>query len=929
MRTITAFLLLACAFELTQSSKRFVLTFQEGQNALEMYKTVLQPNIQSEHSVDKWYGRRIILRFQNNSEAQAFWHAVPSLQEAVPSLRMVEEDNLIQEASITVSASNVMLNDTKEKQPQWNLEMLGIHKKWSNLSTFGEKSIVAVLDSGIAVTALGAFGSHGERVIGGYDFISDDSLAMDGDARDANFYDPGDADEEYCPGQFSPSWHGTKVASVLAANFSGYLGVTPAARILPVRVLGRCKMGYASDVADGIVWAAGGTINGIDELTSRANVIVMAFGGVGLCPSFMQTAVDLAIARNVTLLAAAGNNPNLEAENYFPGNCRGVISVGALNANGQVASYSAKRPKAFMPGGDAELPVPCLGADLEVDVQNCVGTSMAVPHAAGLVALHVSLMDEWMQQSAKEGREWPRYLYNAGRFVEGMVLQNYMALDVCFGFTLFYGVHVCVVVNDGTLKCRGNNHAGQLGDGTRTDSADFLTISLGSGNRAKAVACGTGFTCALMQDDNVKCWGSNWHGQLGNGNRDDVLSASSATVINFGTGLKARQIACGSTESCAILNDGSQKCWGNNQYNQLGVGSSISMLTSPAAASDIGQGRIAVGMSLLDNMVCTLLDNGSVICRGRDYSGNSVTWQFSNTLYHAMHMHLGVGQRVFIVYSNAKIYAEHEMTGDNIRSNPLRVISTQFIPCALLQTGNVDCYNPNVGPITTFTSASIALGNWDLLYAIRSDSSLVYVRTSNLGNVFTESLSTYDAPCLPGFINPSGTTCTACAAGSYSTAGSFTACTSCEAGKYVSTTGKSACTLCAAGKSSTVLGASSATVCSNCIAGTYSYYNGSSSCMQCKPGTYSDAGSQMCTMCGAGTYLAASGESQCLQCTAGKYTSSQGSTECLTCTGNSYSAVGSSSCTLSCSGDFQMSSGHTGKTYMHILTYTSRRESAF
>jgi serine protease len=68
---------------------------------------------------------------------------------------------------------------------------------------------VVVLDSGMALNALPAFSGGGERVMQGYDFISDEMLSNDGDGRDPDFYDPGDADDTYCFGEPS-SFHGTK-----------------------------------------------------------------------------------------------------------------------------------------------------------------------------------------------------------------------------------------------------------------------------------------------------------------------------------------------------------------------------------------------------------------------------------------------------------------------------------------------------------------------------------------------------------------------------------------------------------------------------------------------------------------------------------------------------------------------------------------------
>ena len=275
-------------------------------------------------------------------------------------------------------------NNNNDNIYQWNLDMINIFDLWLNHSTFGEGYTIAVLDSGLAEGARMAYDE--DRLLQGHDFISDPELAMDGDGRDASASDPGDADAQVCPGRPS-SWHGSKVTSVLAANVSGFLGVAPGAFVRPVRVLGRCGSGYASDVADAIVWAAGGFINGLGSVgdegeNERKKVISMSFAGKGRCPSYMQSAVDLALENNVTLFAAAGNDPKLLAADHFPANCRGVVSVGALNWKKEIASYSSRGADVYMPGGDAEKPVPCLGHDLSL--QGCIGTSIAVPHAAGL-----------------------------------------------------------------------------------------------------------------------------------------------------------------------------------------------------------------------------------------------------------------------------------------------------------------------------------------------------------------------------------------------------------------------------------------------------------------------------------------------------------------------------------------------------------------
>ena len=124
----------------------------------------------------------------------------------------------------------------------------------------GEDAIIAVIDTGIAPSALDAFGGE-HRVVSGVDLVSDVAMSMDGDGRDLDPTDPGTAHPVDCPGE--DSWHGTAVASVSGGAYIGFLGVAPRAGIMHVRALGKCGEGSASDIADGIVFAAGGRLEGI------------------------------------------------------------------------------------------------------------------------------------------------------------------------------------------------------------------------------------------------------------------------------------------------------------------------------------------------------------------------------------------------------------------------------------------------------------------------------------------------------------------------------------------------------------------------------------------------------------------------------------------------------------------------------------------
>jgi len=247
----------------------------------------------------------------------------------------------------------------------------------------GADVVVAVLDTGVKAHA-----DLSPNLLAGYDFVSDPNSANDGDGRDADADDPGDG----CGG--SNTWHGTHVAGTVAAaadNGLGGVGVAPSAWILPVRVLG-CSGGYASDIADGIQWAAGGA-SAVSAPSNPAQVLNMSLGGRGSCPTIVQTAIDAARAQGAVVVVAAGNS-NTSASYYYPANCKGVITVAATNRGGGRAYYSnyGGVVDVAAPGGDLRkgssagvLSTYYTGsADSYKTLQ---GTSMAAPHVAGIAAL--------------------------------------------------------------------------------------------------------------------------------------------------------------------------------------------------------------------------------------------------------------------------------------------------------------------------------------------------------------------------------------------------------------------------------------------------------------------------------------------------------------------------------------------------------------
>ncbi|MEN5038888.1 S8 family peptidase [Stenotrophomonas sp. TWI1149] len=302
---------------------------------------------------------------------------------ADPSVEYVEVDQLMQ--------ATLVPNDTRFSE-QWGFgtsnASINVRPAWDKAT--GTGVVVAVIDTGIT--------NHPDlnaNILPGYDFISDAAMARDGGGRDNNPNDEGDwyAANECGSGipASNSSWHGTHVAGTIAAvtnNSTGVAGTAFNAKVVPVRVLGKCG-GYTSDIADAIVWASGGTVSGVPANANPAEVINMSLGGGGSCSTTYQTAINGAISRGTTVVVAAGNS-NTNVSSSVPANCANVIAVAATTSAGARASFSN-----YGPGIDISAPGQAILSTLNsgttvpgsASYASYNGTSMAAPHVAGVVAL--------------------------------------------------------------------------------------------------------------------------------------------------------------------------------------------------------------------------------------------------------------------------------------------------------------------------------------------------------------------------------------------------------------------------------------------------------------------------------------------------------------------------------------------------------------
>jgi|ETNmetMinimDraft_14_1059893.scaffolds.fasta_scaffold15010_2 alpha-tubulin suppressor-like RCC1 family protein len=180
------------------------------------------------------------------------------------------------------------------------------------------------------------------------------------------------------------------------------------------------------------------------------------------------------------------------------------------------------------------------------------------------------------------------------------------------------GEHTCAILDDGSVSCWGSNQFGQIGDGTTTDRHTPTTIDgFGSGRTAVGISAGSKHTCAILDDGSVSCWGSNQFGQIGD---DSVTDRLLPVSIDLNGNKSATSITSGAFHTCAILDDGSVSCWGHSAKGQLGYGDT-EFRRAPTPTMSLGTSRSAIALSLGTYHTCALLDDGGVKCWGDNEYG--------------------------------------------------------------------------------------------------------------------------------------------------------------------------------------------------------------------------------------------------------------------------------------------------------------------
>lgn len=197
--------------------------------------------------------------------------------------------------------------------------------------------------------------------------------------------------------------------------------------------------------------------------------------------------------------------------------------------------------------------------------------------------------------------------------------------------------HTCAITVGGYLRCWGRNTRGQLGYGNNqpvgdneapANAGDLILVpaSLPPDTRATALALGNDHSCVLFETGDVICWGRNDVGQLATGDNQDWGEGANETpsmLEPIDLGGPAVAIAAGLQHTCALVEDGSVRCWGENEKGQLGLGktSDVGIAQTPNEAGALALGGIAIAIVAGGEHTCALLEDQGVVCWGWNPDG--------------------------------------------------------------------------------------------------------------------------------------------------------------------------------------------------------------------------------------------------------------------------------------------------------------------
>ena len=227
--------------------------------------------------------------------------------------------------------------------------------------------------------------------------------------------------------------------------------------------------------------------------------------------------------------------------------------------------------------------------------------------------------------------------------------------------------HSCVLQQDESISCWGNNEFGQLGNGqSGEDASSSVPVRVTDITDATAITAGWEHSCALREGGTISCWGNNEYGQLGR-KTDNSYSPAPAQIANI---TDAILITAGAGNSCALHQTGTASCWGDNLYGQLGneTDSNSQILVEVLGITD------AIAVTAGANHSCALHKGGTISCWGLNLSGR-----------------LGNGQRGYNPSGLVEVKPVEVIGITDAKANDTGYAHS----CALHQTGTISCWGRN------------------------------------------------------------------------------------------------------------------------------------------------------------------------------------------------------------------------------------------
>lgn len=250
------------------------------------------------------------------------------------------------------------------------------------------------------------------------------------------------------------------------------------------------------------------------------------------------------------------------------------------------------------------------------------------------------------------------------------------------------GLHTCVLLNDGQIKCWGRNRHGQLGIGHIRHVGDdegemgenLVSVQYTIRRTVIALVAGQEHTCMLVSPGNVKCWGANQSGQLGQGHDDDYgddLDETERNIpsVDIGDDVSAMQISAGGDQTCVIIERGGLKCWGS--IDLKAVGNSTNELGNNLPTIDLGYRAPATQVFNGLSQTCALIKEVNLLCWGANGRGQLALGHTSHLFSYRQEL----GSKEYITLGGEWVPVSVSANGDHT--------------CTLFENGQVKCWGSN------------------------------------------------------------------------------------------------------------------------------------------------------------------------------------------------------------------------------------------